>query len=341
MAAAMLRLSAHVAAKQINDAIAAMNELLELSRDAVHSVLRANPHLPQENAAERRGDPFAPQHAFVRECFGRAARRMLKSGSYGMCEDVNGLSMPQYHARCHREAKTLALPLHDASFQPSHLVDLGCREYTTRPAHNPWAQEAFTASSVRFFELHYPGFDGMRLSVFDVDPQLAGTYAPLKGRSKGLRYYPVAAWVHGHGLTFRESHGMFGEYTEGLRDCVRSDARAVMPDGCFCSPSVDFPAFVRAYPPGTLVVKMDVEGGEWPIVEALVASDGVRRLREVFLECHKSPVALFDDGADGAALGDVSPWLRDVWWRVQDQGHDCLLMHDVLRSHGVVTHFWP
>lgn len=131
---------------------------------------------------------------------------------------------------------------------------------------------------------------------------------------------------------------------------------------CICLPTMDFAEHLLAHTSAnhTAVVKMAIEGAEFPLLEHLIRTGAVHRLAEVFLECHSTtlnglftskklppgpydprsmvfdrpPPTVFGTGRD-------TMFLRHAYQKVTDVGLDCMLVHDTLRRLGVVTHLWP
>ena len=95
------------------------------------------------------------------------------------------------------------------------------------------------------------------------------------------------------------------------------------PGGWRC-PSIDFAVLLTSLVKSGdfVVVKIDVEGGEWTLLDHLYATGAMGLIDEIFIECHTR----------------MAPALPRGRKRVLSQ--DCVDMVNGLRGEGVYAHQW-
>lgn len=147
---------------------------------------------------------------------------------------------------------------------------------------------AFTGDTIRLFlqgEFTHDDPRDYEMVAFEPDARHHdGLYAIAK-EHPALHIIPAAAWLHGDGVDF----AVPGDQEDMGASVMRS--KRVWQDGQVLRvPSVDFPAWLEQYRGAYVVVKMDVEGAEFPILEALLASGGIDIIAKLFVEFHANKV---------------------------------------------------
>lgn len=315
-----------------------IDQLLLLANDTQLAVLRPNPKGIGAGVAV-----YRDAHWQLRECFMREKAELVHDVGLGRCSVSLDTAMHATSAAALAVLRQGTRRDVDRGFEPTHFIDLGARKYATEPARDPISRQDYETSSMRFFEAGYPGFADMRVTAFEVNSRYAASYSLFAERPAGFRYFPAAAWVHNDGLSFMASDMISaldrrcgGEGQDAPGRASYNHPRHRTP--CHCAPTVNLAEYITSLGNGAVVLKMDVEGGEWQLVEQLIDNGLLDRVQEIFLECHgaEHQASIFPH-----VTLPPTPWSADVWRRVADVGWDCFLMHDVLRQHGVVTHFWP
>ena len=245
-----------------------------------------------------------------------------------------------------------------------------------RPWYKQWGglgKRDWEHTSTRFFFKNYPGIEQgeVTFDAFEVDAKTyAETYVQLnedfvgveskmaqpppdaalpgeaadagdsatgsvRGRRKGRQQslftlWPAAAWLHNDGLIVRTNDMM----TPGVfpKPCAPNEATK-----CACFPTVDIIDLLRRHRnAGDVAMKMDIEGGEWVLIEHMIRTGIIpHRVKEIYLECHP-PIVPILPGAP-----QLHGMHADIFRRLGQFGWDCMLMLDVLRSLGVAAYPWP
>jgi hypothetical protein len=150
------------------------------------------------------------------------------------------------------------------------FMDLGARMY---PGSTGW------------FLKHYPRSREFHVVVFEL-LDLENTYTAAKPYFKSFTYERKAAWTHSNGVAIK-----------GMR-MARVDDNVVVQKGdnrpTWLSPSVDVASYILSNftKEDFVVLKLDIEGGEWTLIPHLVRTGAMELIDEVFFECH--PID-FDD----------------------------------------------
>lgn len=150
------------------------------------------------------------------------------------------------------------------------FMDLGARMY---PGSTGW------------FLKHYPRSREFNVVVFEL-LDLEHTYTAAKPYFSSFTYERKAAWTHNKGVAIK-----------GMR-MARVDDNVVIQKGdnrqTWLSPSVDVAAYIMSNftKDDFVVIKLDIEGGEWTLIPHLVRTGAIEYIDEVFFECH--PID-FDD----------------------------------------------
>lgn len=168
--------------------------------------------------------------------------------------------------------------------------------------------------STGWFMRYYPHAKDFHATMFEL-LDLEETYKPAKAFFANFSYVRKAAWTHDNGVRIK-----------GLRMARVSDNVIVQKGDNrseWVSPSVDLANYImQEFTPNDFVVlKMDIEGGEWTVIPHLLATGAMKLVDEVFLECH--PMNFDDYKAQPGRLPQV-----------------CIDFINDLRSMGVYTHRW-
>jgi FkbM family methyltransferase len=181
------------------------------------------------------------------------------------------------------------------------FFDAGCRAYD---------------SSTAWFRTHYPR--GADFDVYGLD--VAGRYAPGFIKDKKAGFYHGAVWNESGFVTFLmkrdlEADGYF--HTRWLDQPVPPLRTKLV-----TVPTVPFGDFImqRSKPEDFVVVKLDIEGAEWMVLEHLARSGALAYIDEMFIECHHGE------------------WVPQ--WPTQHSLADCHRMFNALRDYGIFAHEW-
>ena len=181
------------------------------------------------------------------------------------------------------------------------FFDAGCRSYD---------------SSTQWFRKHYP--KGNEYQVYGLD--VVGRYAPTFMKDKKAAFFHAAVWNESGFISFLmkrdlEADGYF--HTRWLDQPI-VPLRTKM----LTVPTVPFSDFLfqRAAPEDFVVVKLDIEGAEWMVLEDMAKSGALSLVDELFIECHHGE------------------WVPN--WPTQHSLADCHRLFNTLRAHGIFAHEW-
>jgi FkbM family methyltransferase len=181
-------------------------------------------------------------------------------------------------------------------------IDLGARFYPKGSTH--------------WFLKHYPESNMFEATLFDV-LNLAETY-PNAARSwfKSFNFVNQAVWVHDRGVEVK------GKKMAHVKEKGADDPSAKDNDNrdTWTIQSVDFASWLREHytKDDFVVLKMDVEGGEWELLKHLDDTGAIELIDELMLECHPREA-------------DAS-----VSWMHQS----CIDLTNHYRTRGIASHRW-
>lgn len=185
---------------------------------------------------------------------------------------------------------------------------------STRKMYIDLGARFYLRGSYQWFQKHYPQFtDFAAYYVFEL-LDLEGGYP--RGNAK-FHYIRKAAWTHSDGVIIKGmkmARVMEGHAMKSLQD--GADRR---PE--WRIPSVDMDAFVRniSSVEDYVILKMDIEGGEWDLLEHMYRRGTFQHIDELFLECHS---------------------LTETASVHSPMGQDCIDLINSLRKLGVYCHNW-
>jgi hypothetical protein len=179
------------------------------------------------------------------------------------------------------------------------FVDLGARHYS---------------SSVQWFRRSYPGARDFAVHAFDVASKWAFSF---QFDDSATFHTAAAVWNDTGFVSFLLERDTFGGvFHRNIFDAPFDLGRLLT------VPAVALADVLRlvASPEDFVVVKMDVEGTEWMLLEHLAATGSFPLIDEMFIECHH---------------GEFVPS-----WPSDHSLADCHRMFNTLRHHGVYVHEW-
>lgn len=172
--------------------------------------------------------------------------------------------------------------------------------------------QRFSGTSIAFFMGTYPHARDFRIVAFEANPDYASQYEPSampSGLKHVVQFHSVAvgpgpnstAWFRGRGYAGRVE----ATYSPG--------ARAVQ--------VLDFPDYLRRTisPEDFVVAKLDIEGGEWALLDALIETDTFTLIDELLFECHHRETRTIPTNRTWA---------------------DCLSAMDSMHAAGIWFHEW-
>ena len=171
--------------------------------------------------------------------------------------------------RSNRPLRKLTFAPVSANARRKIWIDVGARQ--------------FPSGSTQWFLRNFPNassFDGFAFDLLDLksDYPVGGT----PGFFRNFTYVVGAAWTHDNGVHI--SGRKMGRVDDG-----RSDRRQK-----WLSPSVDVSRFLLdTYSSADhIVMKMDIEGGEWILLPHMLKTGALALVSDLLLECHSTrPVA--------------------------------------------------
>eukprot|EP00760_Papus_ankaliazontas_P000156 PhM_4_TR10027/c3_g1_i8/m.94850 len=195
------------------------------------------------------------------------------------------------------------------------LPSLGAVPNETKMYYLDLGARIYQGGSYQWFLKHYPQFNTrfeqhILMDVLD----LVHTYP--KTQLPKMKFIRAAAWTHDRGVMIKGyKMGRVAE-GEGMAHLKGRDNR---PE--WKSDSVDMAAYLKrlARVEDFVVMKLDIEGGEWELLEHLYRTGALFLIDELFLECHSREVVI--------TLDTPLP-------------QDCVDMINRLRTLGVYTHGW-
>eukprot|EP00672_Neobodo_designis_P007207 CAMPEP_0174874244 /NCGR_PEP_ID=MMETSP1114-20130205/76348_1 /TAXON_ID=312471 /ORGANISM="Neobodo designis, Strain CCAP 1951/1" /LENGTH=396 /DNA_ID=CAMNT_0016109575 /DNA_START=45 /DNA_END=1231 /DNA_ORIENTATION=- len=176
-------------------------------------------------------------------------------------------------------------------FQYTALKAAGKLPVTAKKAWIDAGARDFNKGSTQWFMKSYPGSsDGFEASLFDVLKWAEGTYPQDRMKSffsAGYSFSVSAVWTHDKGVEIR-GQKMGHAKDKGAEDPIdvafgQKDSREL-----WSVPSVDFSAWLqgRYTKDDFVVLKMDIEGGEWEVLEHMFRTGAASLIDEMMLECH-------------------------------------------------------
>jgi hypothetical protein len=209
-----------------------------------------------------------------------------RSSAHNAVTSVRGLPIESIHPYLKKKSSGRWIGIHPNDLRISPLLpkveanlsstsrlvfmDLGARMY---PGSTGW------------FLKHYPRSREFNVIVFEL-LDLENTYNAAKPYFRSFTYERKAAWTHSKGVAIK-----------GMR-MARVDDNVVVQRGdnrqTWLSPSVDVAEYIMSNftKNDFVVVKLDIEGGEWTLIPHLVRTGAIAYIDEVFFECHPMD---FDD----------------------------------------------
>lgn len=128
---------------------------------------------------------------------------------------------------------------------------------------------------------------GAQVHAFEPDPV---AFEALQAATRGL----PNVTLHQAAVTLSDGHAALRRAEHFASAPLRRTVASTLIEGdhdgrreALTVRTVDFPAFLRSLPTPPRLVKMDIEGAEVAILEALFASGEIDRLGEVFVETHE------------------------------------------------------
>lgn len=196
------------------------------------------------------------------------------------------------------------LPQMASSLDPSAklvFIDLGAR--------------MFHKGSTAKFARAYPNASQFHAVAFEL-LDLSDGYGPARKFFRSFEYIRSAAWIHDRGVQIKGKK--MARVVDGLNP-IKGDDRSEWP-----SPSVDFAAFLRDRytEKDFVVVKLDIEGGEWSLIPHLISTGAIRLVDEMLFECHPKDFAEYATVAHGSIP------------------QSCVDLMNHLRVLGVFCHRW-
>lgn len=174
----------------------------------------------------------------------------------------------------------------------------------------------FPKGSTQWFVRYYPDSRDFNVVLFDV-LDLSGTYpAVVRNYFKSFQFHQKAAWMHDRGV---EVKGMKMAHVKekGKEDNVKihNDKRSV-----WTIDSVDMAKFIMSNynKQDFVILKMDIEGGEWELLQHLIETTAIEWIDELMLECHP----------------------RDPFASVDVMHQSCLDLTNHFRRIGIACHRW-
>lgn len=174
--------------------------------------------------------------------------------------------------------------------------------------------------STMWFSRNYPKSSSFDAELYDV-LDLRHTY-PKAPPFRRFAFHSKAAWIRGGTVTIggvKMGHVKHdGETLDKSRVTV------------WTTQSVDFAEVLMrnfSAPDDFVVVKMDVEGGEWPLLRHLEKTGALAHIDEMMLECHPPPP-------------DFATSDRKVPLRRGEMHPDCVRLINRMRLSGVHCHGW-
>ena len=175
----------------------------------------------------------------------------------------------------------------------------------------------YAGGSFYWFQKHYPNFTQGFHSFYVFELLDLGAQYPNHQQMPNFHYIRKAAWTHSNGVLIKGlkmARVMEGQSMVHLQS--GQDKRME-----WRSPSVDMDTFIRnvSSVQDFVVVKIDIEGGEWDLLSHMFRMGTFAYIDELFLECHS---------------------LVSVTTIHSPMGQDCIDLINSLRKMGVYTHNW-
>lgn len=123
--------------------------------------------------------------------------------------------------------------------------------------------------------------DPSEWDVFAFDPlrKFNAKWREIEDRYENVRFMPTAAWNHNGTV----------EFTERVRDMGSSmnpDKQDYGDGAVYRVPCFDFSEFLRQFTGRHVIVKMDVEGAEFEIMDNLLKDGTIAILSKLYIEWH-------------------------------------------------------
>lgn len=129
---------------------------------------------------------------------------------------------------------------------------------------------------------------GAQVISFEPDPDTFDILARDMGAMPNVTLHRAAAGVRAGRLPMRRSARLSEDYAKYSQaaSLVRDDA-GMDPGNTVEVEVIDFPDFLSALNRDVRVLKMDIEGSEWELMEALLGADVLSRIDCIFVETHE------------------------------------------------------
>eukprot|EP00760_Papus_ankaliazontas_P000154 PhM_4_TR10027/c3_g1_i5/m.94852 len=182
-----------------------------------------------------------------------------------------------------------------------YFFDLGARLYPK--------------GSYIWFLRNYPHIDKFEKHILMDVLNTENTYP--KKELPLMKFIHAAAWIHDRGVMIKGYK--MGRVAEGGGQALPPGRTDKRPE--WKIRSVDMAAYLKslARVEDFVVMKLDIEGGEWELLEHLYRTGALFLIDELFLECHSRNVVM---------TGEMR------------MARDCVDLFNVLRRLGVYAHTW-
>ena len=133
---------------------------------------------------------------------------------------------------------------------------------------------AHNGCSTRKFLEYFPDFE---VYSFDPNPYLCHNFIGLK-----THHYPVAVWTHNKKIPF------FLDERDYDGSSVYKDKINIVGGKELLVDAIDFDAFIlkNFKPDDFIILKMDIEGAEYPVLQKMVATRTINYIDELMVEWH-------------------------------------------------------
>jgi hypothetical protein len=179
----------------------------------------------------------------------------------------------------------------------------------------------FIKGSTQWFVRHYPLAAQYEVALFDV-LDMNDAYPPVvRQQFKKFEFFSKAVWIHNRGVEVKGKKMAHVKEKGAAEDAAVQDGIADTRT-TWVIESIDFAAFLQSrYTKADFVVlKMDIEGGEWEVIAHLIQTGAIDLIDELMLECH----------ARGAGASLSAKYLHQ----------SCVDLINLLRRRGVAAHRW-
>jgi hypothetical protein len=211
-------------------------------------------------------------------------------------------------------------------FEVLDLIDTYPRGMVAVGARNP-RRDLLLSSAAATSEVSSPSADAM---IHDAPTNYFRSFA----------FHRAAAWTHDGTVSFkgRKMGHVVDPRLTAAPDAAASAAAGVAVDGRseWEVPAIDFARHLLTTTTAAdfVVVKMDIEGGEWALIPHLKRTGALALIDELMLECH--PPGAESDQVFERTYPDRAP----VRLRRGEQHPDCIRLINEMRLEGVYAHPW-